>query len=350
MERLIALCLAGLAALGLLSGCVRSAGPADPLAHIAYPELLPEGYAESSLAAGITSCGALVAAESGLGDTPLESVMEADYVRAEVERFLAGETDTLWLCALYERDYGEYTIGGRRYDPLFHRFDRAADGSLTADSTGQLPEIGSAPEAPEPLAGLALNDYGYLVWDYAADGRLDESLKLINDHDLYPDADERHRMYQTYLRPLTAYNYLLRDWDRVEDAGPAHLLYEDLSRAVDGNDLSDGDTGNYVFALEDCVDFLSRYFDGVTADWVIRCVRERGSYDPVTGLCRYPGGRGGVGPGYRVTGWQRDGEELTLSYETFDWCGRRLRTGTLVLHLTEDGGFRYRSNTIVFEG
>ena len=322
----------------------------DSLAHIAYPELLPEGYAESGLAAGITSCGALVAAESGLGDTPLESVMEADYVRAEVERFLAGETDTLWLCALYERDYGEYTIGGRRYDPLFHRFDRAADGSLTADSTGQLPEIGSAPEAPEPLAGLALNDYGYLVWDYAADGRLDESLKLINDHDLYPDADERHRMYQTYLRPLTTYNYLLRDWDRVEDAGPAHLLYEDLSRAVDGNDLSDGDTGNYVFALEDCVDFLSRYFDGVTADWVIRCVRERGSYDPVTGLCRYPGGRGGVGPGYRVTGWQRDGAELTLSYEAFDWCGRRYGTGTLVLHLTEDGGFRYRSNTIVFEG
>ena len=51
-----------------------------------------------------------------------------------------------------------------------------------------------------------------------------------------------------------------------------------------------------------------------------------------------------------MTGWQRDGEELTLSYETFDWCGRRLRTGTLVLHLTEDGGFRYRSNTIVFAG
>ena len=75
MERLIALCLAGLAALGLLSGCVRPAGPADSLAHIAYPELLPEGYAESGLAAGITSCGALVAAESGLGDTPLESVM-----------------------------------------------------------------------------------------------------------------------------------------------------------------------------------------------------------------------------------------------------------------------------------
>ena len=79
-------------------------------------------------------------------------------------------------------------------------------------------------------------------------------------------------------------------------------------------------------------------------------MRERGSYDPATGLCRYPGGRGGVGPGYRVTGWQRDGEELTLSYEAFDWCGRRYGTGTLVLHLTEDGGFRYRSNTIVFEG
>ena len=41
-------------------------------------------------------------------------------------------------------------------------------------------------------------------------------------------------MYQTYLRPLTAYNYLLRDWDRVEDAGPAHLLYEDLSRRWTG--------------------------------------------------------------------------------------------------------------------
>ena len=70
-------------------------------------------------------------------------------------------------------------------------------------------------------------------------------------------------------------------------------------------------------------------------------------YDPASGTLHYEGGRGG-GPYYlRVTGWEEDGDRLTLHYEEYSPAtGEPYEDSAclLTVRLLEDGTFRYLGN------
>ena len=156
------------------------------------------------------------------------------------------------------------------------------------------------------VQALELNDYGYLVasGDFVSEPT---GYPVIPDRLLWENADQRIQLYHQNTSPFDVYG---TDWPVDEMAAQ-----------------------------------LSRYFDGVTGEQLIDKYQD--IYDPASGTLHYEGGRGGGPYCLRVTGWEEDGDRLTLRYEEYSPATGEPYEGSaclLTVRLLEDGAFRYLGN------
>ena len=188
-----------------------------------------------------------------------------------------------------------------------------------------------------------LTDYGYLVYEGESSSE-PSSHKVISDHDLFADAQERQDLYDTYLRPIFYTALGSGGWSSLTEVGSLIWLYEDIFNYEMG--ISPFNVYGTDWPVEEMVKLLNRYFDGVTQQMIINSHRVE-DYDAATGTIHYEGGRGGLAPSYRITDWRQEGNILSLDYESYDFVtGIPYEDASYVLtvRLMEDGSFRYLSN------
>ena len=134
------------------------------------------------------------------------------------------------------------------------------------------------------------------------------------------------------------------EWDSLMEIPRPLWVFEDLYR-YDHPDTDPFDVYGTNWPVDEMAAQLSRYFDGVTGEQLINKYQD--IYDPASGTLHYEGGRGG-GPYYlRVTGWEEDGDRLTLHYEEYSAAtGEPYEDSAclLTVRLLEDGSFRYLGN------
>lgn len=322
----------------LLSGCSgdRGSSSAGGGSHIAYPDLLPESYAGSELEVRAEQYDALIC---GVGDDRLstaDGATDGSHVRQTVADFLDRTTGDLYVLSLWgdDRQFGTHFF----YDE---------DGQLSATTPWELlPEEYSQEEAhTNPVYGLELNEYGYLVYREGGPDFEPSSYKLINERELYPDTARRDELYETYFSPI-AYTALTgKSWESIEELNIL-WLYEDLL-GYEGRSAGDG-----VWQISDMAATLSRYFDGITEERLTALAEQWNSgsvqvYYPEDGTVRYQGGRGGGPLCLRITDWTEEGDLLSLHYVSYDYT-----TGVpnpdsgyvLTVENRPDGSFCYRSN------
>lgn len=190
---------------------------------------------------------------------------------------------------------------------------------------------------------ISLNEYGYLV--YGPNGQ-ESGIRVVSDRVLYDDAEQRRQLYDIYLAPIFYTSLGGVGWTSFQDAGPHLWLFEDIYNYE--NDGTPWDRFGSDWPVDYMVETVSRYFDGVTADDFISARKFRlVNYDPQTNTIHYEGGRGGGPKCMRVTGWNREGDRLSIGYENYSYeTGVPFENGAYVLtvRLLEDGSFRYLSN------
>ena len=190
---------------------------------------------------------------------------------------------------------------------------------------------------------LEVNDYGYLVasGDFVSEPT---GYLVIPDRLLWEDADQRVQLYERYLEPVLPSALGETEWDSLEEIPQPLWVFEDLYH-YDHQNASPFDVYGADWPVDEMAAQLSRYFDGVTEEQLIALYQE--VYDPATGTLHYEGGRGGGPFCLRVTGWEEDGDQLTLNYEEYSsLTGEPYedRECQLTVQLMEDGSFRYLSN------
>ena len=168
---------------------------------------------------------------------------------------------------------------------------------------------------------------------------------MIPDRLLWEDADQRIQLYERYLEPVLISTALgSNEWDSLMEIPQPLWVFEDLYR-YDHPDTDPFDVYGTNWPVDEMAAQLSRYFDGVTEEQLINKYQD--IYDPASGTLHYEGGRGG-GPYYlRVTGWEEDGDRLTLHYEEYSPAtGEPYEDSAclLTVRLLEDGTFRYLGN------
>ena len=194
------------------------------------------------------------------------------------------------------------------------------------------------------VQALELSDYGYLaVTDESSSEPT--GYPVISDRLLREDADLRIQLYERYLEPvLTSTALEAAEWDSLEEIPRPLWVFEDLYR-YDHQNTDPFDVYGTDWPVDEMAAQLSRYFDGVTEELLIDKYQD--IYDPASGTIHYEGGRGG-GPYYRrVTGWEEDGDRLTLRYEEYSHITGEPYEGSaclLTVRLLEDGAFRYLGN------
>ena len=165
------------------------------------------------------------------------------------------------------------------------------------------------------------------------------------DRLLWEDADQRVRLYEQYLEPvLTSTALGDNEWDSPGEIPLPLWVFEDLYRH-DHDNTSPFDVYGADWPVDEMVSQLSRYFDGVTEELLIGEYQD--IYDPASGTLHYEGGRGGGPYCLRVTGWEEDGDRLTLHYEQYSYFTGEPLEGCryqLTVRLLEDGSFRYLGN------
>lgn len=191
---------------------------------------------------------------------------------------------------------------------------------------------------------LELSDYGYLTITDEVNSE-PGGYPVIPDRLLWEDADQRLQLYERYLEPvLTSTALGSIEWDSLMEIPRPLWVFEDLYR-YDHPDTDPFDVYGTDWPVDEMAALLSRYFDGVTEEQLID--KYQGIYDPASGTLHYEGGRGG-GPYYlRVTGWEEDGDRLTLHYEEYSPAtGEPYEDSAclLTVRLLEDGSFRYLGN------
>ena len=194
------------------------------------------------------------------------------------------------------------------------------------------------------VQALELSDYGYLA---ITDEVFSEpgGYPVIPDRLLWENADQRIQLYERYLEPvLTSTALGSIEWDSLMEIPRPLWVFEDLYR-YDHQNTSPFDVYGTNWPVDEMAAQLSRYFDGVTEEQLINKYQD--IYDPASGTLHYEGGRGG-GPYYlRVTGWEEDGDRLTLHYEEYSPAtGEPYEDSAclLTVRLLEDGTFRYLGN------
>ena len=191
---------------------------------------------------------------------------------------------------------------------------------------------------------LELSDYGYLTITDEVNSE-PGGYPVIPDRLLWENADQRIQLYERYLEPvLTSTALGSIEWDSLMEIPRPLWVFEDLYR-YDHQNTSPFDVYGTDWPVDEMAALLSRYFDGVTGEQLIDKYQD--IYDPASGTLHYEGGRGG-GPYYlRVTGWEEDGDRLTLRYEEYSAAtGEPYEDSAclLTVRLLEDGTFRYLGN------
>lgn len=301
-------------------------------AEILYPDLLPEA---------VTSTGAYRIA----ADDPTAVIIWNG-------RVATGRTaaDSFWQAA-ESGGTGElslYTFSPNHAEPdkIQCQYDRFwTDGGSSWYFSDYSADSSTAFMEPSRYDAqlLEVNDYGYLVasGDFVSEPT---GYLVIPDRLLWEDADQRVQLYERYLEPVLPSALGETEWDSLEEIPQPLWVFEDLYH-YDHQNASPFDVYGADWPVDEMAAQLSRYFDGVTEEQLIALYQE--VYDPATGTLHYEGGRGGGPFCLRVTGWEEDGDQLTLNYEEYSsLTGEPYedRECQLTVQLMEDGSFRYLSN------
>lgn len=305
----------------------------DP-AVISYPELAGETLVSSALYRQALARPSVILFQD-------EVLTDPQPVRDFLDAVEKGEERDLYLYFFrYWEGYEE------PYRCSYSHFTMA-NGALTCrgayeNSWDSLEEGGAS-----TVTSISLNEYGFLI--YHLEGCSEPTgVRVVNDRDLYDDAEERQRLDDTYLRPLSNVALMGCSWSSVEEmSDQVNLvwLFEDIYCYENENDPWERFGSRWP--LEEMTAALSRYFEGTITPEMVVGRKYADAYDPATNTVFYEGGRGGMSPSFRVTGWEQDGDLLKLDYETCDPYTNAPVEGslyTLTVRLMEDGSFRYRSN------
>ena len=250
---------------------------------------------------------------------------------------------------------------------VFYRFNPgydengAADGTLLASRTrltadngrfsvwnGDLSDGTSAfgdPGLTGTGTDLRLTDAGYLTW--TTDDGVTDGLKALPDSLVWPDGARRRQLYKHYLEPIFYTGALgTTRWDSPQELSCWLALFEDLYRFDHG--VSPFAVYGTDWPLDAMNEQLSRYFEGIDVrEHLGDSSRMYSAYDPASDTIHYEGGRGGGPVCLRVTGWEENGDQLTLRYESYDYYTGETEPDSqalLTVRLMEDGSFRYLSN------
>ena len=194
------------------------------------------------------------------------------------------------------------------------------------------------------VTSISFNEYGFLVYEMESSSEA-SGIQVVNNRALYNNAEERQKMYDTYLVPIYYTALGNRVWASPEELSSWIWLFEELYNYE--NDDTPWDRFGSNWPVETMVKTLSRYFEGVTADMVISEPKYADAYDPETNTIFYEGGRGGGPLCLRVTSWMQEGDRLVIDYEGYEYySGVPWEDGfyTLTVKTMEDGSFRYLSN------
>ncbi len=297
--------------------------PVETAAVIAYPELVDERLAASSVYQQALERPSVIAYQD-------EVVTDAQ----PVYDFIDKKNGDLYIYEFQSSpDYGE----GCYFSHYF-----ADETGTVKYSDGYAYNWDSITESGEMEAGsVFLNEYGYFCYGE------DMGVQVVNDRVLYDDAEERQRLHSAYIRPIFYSGIASHgEWASPEEIGSWVFLFEDIYYYE--NNASPWEQFGSDWPIDDIVAVLSRYFDDITPEVVIKNARYNSGmdYDAQTNTIHYEGGRGGVPMPVRVTGYSQEGDVLRIEYE-----GYSFNTGVpmgeeriLSVRLVEDGSFRYISN------
>lgn len=317
--------------------------PQQPAASVLlYPSTLPEAASDSAFLKEALARGAVI---TGYDDNYTRTAATGRRVPdAFIEAVNAGQDARLEVYLFYETEDNYGDILGQYAGEIFESRGGALFLSyIPSQSWVSLP---SEPEDKIPLESIELNEYGYLVYSEGGNS-FPGGIKVVNDREIFGNADERAAMYQKYIRPVFYSGAMGGNfWDLSQSRDmPANYIwiFEDIYRYEGGEPWTD--LGEY-WPLSVMLETLGRYFDGVTREDILR---EKGIvlYDPEKDAILYEGGRGGGPFMLRATAWEQSGDLLSIHYENFDYVtGEPYEDAfyTLTVRLLPNGSFRYISN------
>lgn len=311
-------------------------------AVISYPELLPEEVTISPLYQQALERSSVISYKQGIATAPQPVY---DFLAA-AER---GEDRDLYC-------YDFYTVFAEGLPSLrlTHFISDGGALSLRIDYADDWEKIAETSDCYR-ITDLTLSDYGRLIYHRTGertdggegDGwEYDTSVLVVNDYDLYDNADQRRQMKETYLDPIQYCGIGVNTWASPREINNLIFAVEDLYRHENQDTPFDhfGSSWPMDFILET----LSRCFEDVTAQDVIANVERFLSvshYDPQTDTVYYEGGRGGAFPTPRVTNWTQKEDLLLIDYDCDNIdTGIKDYSRRLTVRLMEDGTFRYLSN------
>ena len=305
-----------------------SSGEAAASAEIRFPELLPDAVKTSSLYKEALTRPSVILFQG----QPVTSRTAADhFLKAAAE----GKDSELYLYS--------FTTLEDIQDCLVVRFV-SKDGKITESFASERSWDGPVVlDNSYAVTDISLNSYGYLVYQGESSSE-PTGYQVVNDRDLYPDAQERQKMLNTYVDPIGYTALGNRYWDSPQELTQWVWLFEDLYRYE--NSKSPFDQYGYDWPVKDMLELLNRYFDGVTKE-ILLSDEWAQVYNADSDTIHYEGGRGGGPFCLRVTSWDKEGDLLSIHYENYDYVtGIPFEDGKclLTVKLMDDGSFRYLSN------
>lgn len=203
-------------------------------------------------------------------------------------------------------------------------------------------EEAEMPSDSYAIKEIVMTEYGYLT--YSSDSSSEPGTsKVVNDRELWSNAAEKHKMYDTYLAPIFYTALGEHFWQTPHELTQWIWLYEDIYQYE--NNSSPFDKYGMDWPIDDMLSLLNKYFDGVTRDEIISTVKA--TYNAKTNTIHYEGGRGGGPFPLRVVSWEENDDTLTIHYENYDFVtGIPYENASyqLTVKLMDDGSFRYLSN------
>lgn len=299
--------------------------PIGSPAVIDYPELAPQELVESPLYQEALERPSVII----YNEEPLTNAQPVKDFLAAVEQKKDGDLFVYSFSFFYNEP------------SLFYRHF-ISDAGVVTQKYGDAEGWNSLKESAEgnTIASCILNAHGYFVYG-------DEfGIQVVNDRALYSDAEERQRLYNTYIVPI-AYTAMGNSaWSSAKEAGNLVWLFEEIY-GYENDDTPWDHFGGSDWPVDEMVETLSRYFDGVSASDFIS---SRGiDYNAQTGTIHYEGGRGGGPKCLRVVGHAQEGDRLAIDYVNYNYATGVPEGDTyrLTVRLLEDGSFRYLTNEVV---